>query len=56
MDEAMGCEGVAALDKAAGQEGEATAMDEVTGAAELPPLWMWAMGCGEGLQRWIRPL
>ena len=47
--------GVAAIDEAAGQGGEAFAVDDAIGMTELPLLWSWAMGCGEGLLPWTTP-
>ena len=42
------------MDKAAGQGEGAVIMDMTAGIAELPPLWMWALGCGDGSLPWVR--
>ena len=50
-----GRRGFAAVDEATGQGGEAAVMDTAAGTTELPLLWTWAIGCGEGLLPWTRP-
>jgi hypothetical protein len=41
--------GVASVEVAVGQGGEANAVDEAAGTGDLPLLCTWAMGCGEVL-------
>ena len=43
------------MEVATGQEGEADTANKDVRTAELPPLWMWKMGCGEGLLPCVRP-
>ena len=43
------------MEVAAEQGGESDAVDKAAVTAELPPLWMWATGCGEGLPPLTRP-
>ena len=50
-----GGRGVAAVDEAVGRGREAAAVDAVARTAELPLLWTWAIGCGEGSLPWTRP-
>ena len=42
------------MEVATGQEGEADTANKDVRTAELPPLWMWKMGCGEGLLPYAR--
>ena len=43
------------MDEAAQRGGKASVVDKAAGMVELPPLWTWTMGCGEGLPSWTRP-